>query len=104
VEGWIEFKLTHAWKVHVTPQQIGWMERRTRAGGRCFIGVRRQTLPGPRRGAAADEFYLYRGSAVRILSNGALTDARRLGQWSDGPAAWDWAEIAHFLLRSPITD
>jgi hypothetical protein len=51
-----------------------------------------------------DEFYLYRGSAVRILRSGALTDARRLGQWGDGPAAWNWAEIAHFLLRSPITD
>src|SRR3954453_14766207 len=60
VEGWIEFKLTTHWIVPLRPEQIGWLLRGTRFGGRVFIAVRRQTKVGLRT-ATADELWLLHG-------------------------------------------
>src|SRR4051812_50147005 len=37
VDVWIENKWTLGWVVKMRPAQVGWIERRSRAGGRCFV-------------------------------------------------------------------
>lgn len=91
VEGWIECKRTLAWKVNITPEQIGWIERRCRHGGRVFIAVRRMRAAGPRLGPAVDELYLLPGMAARSLN---LQTSQPSGwAWFGGPSGWDWSEI-----------
>lgn len=40
-EFWIECKLTKHWSVSIRPEQIAWLSRRCRVGGRAFVAVRR---------------------------------------------------------------
>ena len=101
IEGWVENKLTTADAVNLSPEQVGWIERRCRAGGRVFIGVRRLCKAGPRR-VAKDEFHLYPGVAARelkVLGLSRIASAKRLGLWAGGPAKWDWNAIAAALTR-----
>lgn len=100
VEGWIEFKVTAGWTVAMRPEQVGWLMRRSRAGGRCWVAVRRRCPSGPRR-EPADELWLFPGvDALVLQSDGlaafsrALTPAQR---WEGGPAKWDWGRIADLL-------
>lgn len=96
IEGWIENKITSGWKVKVRPEQVGWAERRTRAGGRVFIAVRAK---GPER----DELWLLRAGAARLLVEGArltaLPSEAVLGRWLGGPARWDWNAFAAAIQR-----
>lgn len=91
LEIWIEFKKTDHWRVDLRPEQVGWIERRARAGGRCFIAVRR----------ADDELWLMRSSAARILATESLRevpDTSILGRWYGGPRQWAWDAIKGLLF------
>ena len=101
-EGWIEFKSTGAWRVDVSPEQVGWIERRMRAGGNCFVGVRRKHIGGIKKGKPEDELWLFDGQAMRALRQCRLSDVPPLfllGKWSGGPGNWDWLEVRKKLLR-----
>jgi hypothetical protein len=97
-EAWVECKGARGTRldiVHVSPEQVGWCEARTRAGGRVFLAVRR-------RGSmtnAVDELLLYRGSALRLFIDGQrLTDVVSLVSCGGGPARWDWPRVAAHLF------
>lgn len=96
--GWVEFKQTEAWAVDLDPEQVGWILRRRRAGGRAMIAVRQRCVAGPRR-AARDLLWLVRGDYARELKDyGLKCDARAvLGAWPGGPVNWPWIEVAHHL-------
>jgi hypothetical protein len=101
-EGWIEGKQTSGWTVDLRPEQVAWLERRARAGGRVLIAVRRVCAPGPRR-VGADELWLLRGSQARMAKTLGLRGATPegellLGVWSGGPARWDWDEVCAHLV------
>lgn len=101
-EGWVEFKKTTSWSVGLDPDQVGWLTRRSRAGGRVFVAVRRVAAEGPRRGDSADELWLLRGSFAREIKVSGLRGVPSralLGCWPGGPARWPWARIRD-LLRS----
>ena len=89
IEGWIELKQTQAWRVRVSPEQVGWAERRLRHGGRVFVAVRRKDT----------ELYLLTGSAMRALAQGdEKLPALALAFWTGGPHNWDWVDIKSLLL------
>lgn len=100
VSGWIEFKATNGWTIDLKTEQIGWLLRRVRAGGRAFVAVRRQTLYGPRRGAAVDELWLFPASAakeIKLLGLKNHAPGVVLGCWPGGPAKWNWAAVLGHL-------
>ena len=99
VEGWIEFKFTTALAVNISGPQVGWIERRIRAGGRVTIAVRRTTTAGPRKGPATDGLWLYDGSSARELFSVGLKHQDRLGHWDGPPKKWNWREVDRLLLR-----
>ena len=98
VQGWVEFKLTRARAVRVSPEQVAWAERRSRVGGRVYLAVRCQALPGPRR-AARDALFLYGGTQARAVLLDGL-QAHPLGSWVGGPARWDWTEVKSLLTKA----
>lgn len=95
VEFWVEFKVTVGWAVTLRPEQVAWLMRRARAGGRVFVAVRRRCAAGPRRGPASDELWLLDGSAADVLKASGLRcpDALVLGHWYGGPSRWDWPSV-----------
>jgi hypothetical protein len=97
VEFWIECKATKGWAVTLRPEQIGWLERRCRVGGRTFIAVRRRCSAGTRR-RAADEVWLYWGVHARRLKLLGLKGCAPLAVFSSGPANWDWERLGIILL------
>lgn len=103
VEGWVEYKQTTGWAVTLRTEQIGWITRRCRAGGRVFIAVRRRTLGGART-EAADELWLCRGSYAPDLKLNGLREAPQdalLGRWTGGPSRWDWPAVREILTALP---
>jgi hypothetical protein len=101
VEGWIEFKLAHHWQVPLRPEQIGWILRRSRFGGRVFIAVRRQSADGPRRGPAVDELWLLAGryaKEARMDGMKHIPPEAILGRWMGGPGGWAWGEVSRCLM------
>lgn len=98
IEGWIEFKQTSEWKVDMRPEQVAWIERRVRHGGRIFIAVRRKTEAGPRRGPPRDELWIARGEHVRALATGELGKGYP-GSYIgfNGPGRWLWSQIEAIL-------
>lgn len=106
VEFWVEFKQTDGWSVTLRPEQIGWIERRTRHGGRVWIAVRRRHAGGVRRGTSVDELYLLPGRLARAARlNGLRSDAlgpHLLGPMTGGPSRWNWDAVAE-ALRSGTT-
>lgn len=99
-EGWIEFKRTEGWSVELRPEQISWLLERSARGGKCFVAVRRQNQGGPRRGAAADELWLWSGSLARVLRiDGLRVEEAPLYRGEGGPSSWDWTKIAEELTR-----
>jgi hypothetical protein len=95
IEGWIEFKLTKGDRVGIRPQQVAWVERRCRVGGRTWLIVRKKHGAGPRR-IAVDTLFLYRGENMRAVLLNGLSE-RPAAKWDGGIAQWDWAEIKGFL-------
>jgi hypothetical protein len=88
-EGWVEFKKTSGWKVNIRPEQVGWLLRRSRAGGRTWLAVRRK----------GDQLWLVRGSQAEELLDRGLRDFLA-PSWEGGPARWDW-EAINRLLTGP---
>ena len=91
VSGWIEYKATKANAVAVRPEQIAWLERYRRNGGRAFVAVR------TRSGCS-----LFDGLAARSLAQGgckAVPSALLIGLWAGGPSGWDWAHIRTRLVK-----
>lgn len=94
IETWVEFKQTKGWTAGLRPEQVGWIFKRTSAGGRVLIAIRRQTTAGPRKGSACDELWIYFGKDVRQLhAEGLRGGAVPMVKSSGGPANWDWDEI-----------
>jgi hypothetical protein len=92
VSFWIECKAAVHWRVHMRPFQIAWLARRTRAGGRCFIAVRR--------GA---ELRLYTGSNAARLAMQGLVQCPALGVWGGGPRQWPWPWVLAMLRGGAAT-
>jgi|SRR5215207_8880072 len=105
VEGWIENKQMSGWKVPLRPDQIGWITRRCRYGGRVFIAARRRHHGGIRLGDSVDELWLLRGEYARELRVDGLRKCPPdaiVGRWSGGPQAWPWLEISRMLLEPRV--
>jgi hypothetical protein len=101
-EGWVELKATTAWAVGLRPEQVAWLCRRARAGGRVYVAVRRQPRPGPRT-PRCDELWLIPGGMAPALLDGGLRpmqDRPEVRCWGGGPACWDWHAVA-IALTSP---
>lgn len=99
IEGWIEFKKSDAWIIQsLKPEQVGWIDKRTRFGGRVWIGVRKFHDGGPRRGPAIDELWMIHGARVlELQEHGLRHDYGRV--LSGGPARWDWGYVRECLTR-----
>jgi hypothetical protein len=97
VEGWVELKQTPANAVKVGPEQVAWIERRLRKGGRVYLAVRNKAAAGLRR-PAKDLLLLYKGDQVRALSQGGLSQCLPIAFWSGGPPRWNWDEVSSILL------
>ena len=90
VEGWIEFKKCKHWRVGIWPEQIAWIEKRARNGGRAFVAVRR----------AEDELWILAASAARYLKDPGLKGVPAdliLAKFDGGPSKWDWKQIEMIL-------
>ena len=100
VEFWVEFKVTMAWSVDLRAEQVAWLMRRARAGGRCWVAVRRNAPGGPRKGSPADELWLVSGdNAAALKKEGLKCDSlTRVWVHEGGPARWDWDAIGKVLL------
>jgi hypothetical protein len=100
-EIWIELKATNGWAVVVRPEQIGWAERRMRAGGRVFLMTRRRHGGGPLRGPAVDELWIHRGEDTRHVAKEGLRCGRPpLLTTTGGPSQWDWSLARRILFGS----
>lgn len=95
-ETWIEFKTTATNALRISKEQVGWIERRLRAGGRVLVIVRWRCAAGPRR-EARDELLIYDGSNVRALMLGGIAATIAMIRWDGGPRAWDWNAITEIL-------
>lgn len=82
IQGWIEFKRCKGNVVTIRPQQVSWIERRARLGGRVFVIVMR-----------GEELFVYQGRDVRLLKTDGLKGATPL------MTGWDWDQIRQ-ILRS----
>lgn len=87
IEGWVEYKITKAFAVTMRPEQIGWIDRRNRLGGRIWIAVRQIRKDG-------DFLHLVPGHQVKELATDGL---RFIGDecfiWEGGPPRWNWRSI-----------
>ena len=95
-ETWIEFKTTATNALRITGEQVGWIERRERAGGHVLVIVRWRCAAGPRR-QAKDELLIFAGAHVRALMLGGISAVMPQARWDGGPRAWDWNVITEFL-------
>lgn len=95
-EGWVEGKLTHGWKVKVRPAQVGWMDRRSRKGGRCFFAIRRVVAA-----KNVDELYIVPGSASLDFARAgfSLRDIKEYWVFCGGPSGWDWDHIRRIFTQ-----
>lgn len=98
-EGWVEFKQTAGNSAGLRPEQIGWIERRVRHGGRVFVAVRRTKEAGPRRGPATDALFLFPGSAVRALHDLGVMSVTPILAANGPPQTWPWLAIQQILLE-----
>lgn len=106
ISGWVECKRITSGSDHCdhppTPEQVSWLERRSRYNGRCFIAVRRYHSGGPRLGKPVDRLYLMLGDQVRPLLLGGIRTCLIQGTWDGGPARWNWAEIEKTLVSEGL--
>lgn len=97
-DGWIEAKQTAAWAVSISPEQIGWAERRIRNGGRVFLAVRRQS-PGGARTKPCDELWLFDGRWTRRVKDGGLKGMEQTALLLTTGSArnWNWQAVRNVL-------
>lgn len=99
VEGWVEYKRSaHHQKIEVRPAQSGWLFRRWREGGRCYVAIRVRHDGGPRKGRAVDELHICEGIYAPQLIKEGLTSVPSL-VFSGGPQRWDWTAVLRRLTR-----
>lgn len=105
IEGWVEFKTTDGWVLGLRPEQVGWISRRVRAGGRVWVAVRRRHKGGKRKGDPVDQLWLVPGTEVVAVQASGLEPYARgdyptglVRLWSGGPGRWDWDEVRWLLL------
>lgn len=85
--GWIENKSTSGLVVKFRVGQVAWLERRSRAGGRCFVAVRK----GAR-------LWVFRGRDARAVEDEGLRAERLALLCCDGgPARWGWPRVEEIL-------
>lgn len=89
-QGHVEHKRTLAWAVVMRPEQIGWLLRRSRLGGRCFVAVRRINR-------GDDELWLFAGVDAAKVGAGGLRAVDPLLLCTGGPDRWDWAAVERVL-------
>jgi hypothetical protein len=94
IQGWIEFKFTKIFYVHIKPLQVAWLDKRCRYGGKAWIAVRR--TPTAKIHTGVDELWLMRGDQAIALAEGGLNNIVGM-KWGGGPGGWNWAEIASML-------
>ena len=95
IEVWIELKIVKGKRILLAPEQVAWMFRRTKVGGRCWI-MARDIADGPRKGKY-DRIYLWSGEhAGEVLENGVQTDHARVFE-----RPYDWDAIINTLLDAP---
>jgi hypothetical protein len=93
LEGWCEFKKTSAWAIQISAEQVGWLSRRQRAKGVCYVVIRRKCSAGPRR-KAADELWIYEGQdAAQLKEFGLKAPIPVLLKLMGGPSKWDWNQV-----------
>jgi hypothetical protein len=100
VAGWIEFKQTKIFHVHIKPLQVAWLMRRCRYGGTAFIAVRR--TPFARKFANVDELWIMKGDQAEALFNRGLQGVKALC-WEGGPNQWNFDEIKTVLNNQYFT-
>src|ERR1700676_224720 len=97
ISGWIEYKKTDAWAVPLEAEQVAWISRYVRYGGRAYVAVRRRHAGGPRKGAPTDELHIYHGrDSPRLRAVGLRADGPLL-RADGGPARWPWPTILALL-------
>ena len=95
--GWVEFKKTDSARgkvPHMRPEQIAWLERRRRLGGRAFVALRVTTK-------AVDSLYLIEGLSARFLKTDGIigiAEHKIFFAGDGGSAKWDWD-----LIRSALS-
>jgi hypothetical protein len=92
LQGHVEHKRTLGWQVGMRPEQVGWISRRARLGGRVFIAVRQL---GTQRGISSkrDVLWLFHGLDAAKLSLEGLRGADPLLEMPGGPGRWDWGTV-----------
>jgi hypothetical protein len=96
IQGWVEFKWTDIYYVHIKPLQVAWLSRRYRLNKRSFIAVRR--VPNSKKERGVDELWLMGGDQAPALYDRGLLGVRALC-WSGGPEAWPFNEIEQVLIH-----
>lgn len=96
-EIWVELKGTDGWKPVIRPEQVAWAERRSRAGGKVFLAVRRQCDAGPRR-ESADELWVYRAAGFRSVALEGLKNNPPVLLLAGGSRNWDWQAVNELFL------
>ena len=102
-QGWIECKAASAWAVKMRPEQVAWLSRRAREGGRCWIAVRRHIDRRSSRVTPCDELWLIEGIAASKLAECGLNglDARWVAlRCGGGPSRWAWDAMRRELTSS----
>jgi len=86
-EIWIELKLVKGKRIDLSPTQIAWHMKRTKAGGRTWI-LARHTYDGVRIGKG-DKIYLWEGNQAKALKELGMNCENSL-TWE---APFDWEDI-----------
>lgn len=91
LQGFVEHKRTLGWAVTVRPEQVGWLKRRARMGGRCFIAVRQL-------GTGRDDLWLIRGEHASLVAKEGLSSTSFPSvSMGHGPDRWDWDLVRRVL-------
>jgi hypothetical protein len=98
VQGWIEFKSTKIYRVHLQPFQVSWIDKRVRYGGNVWIAIRRR--PRSNREQGVDQLILMHGNQINALKEGGIENTNRT-EWNGGPGNWNWVEIG-YKLSGPL--
>ncbi len=98
-EFWVEYKATDAHACPLESEQVGWILRRRRAGGRVFVITRRRHTGGPKLGPPVDELWVHEGDDAAVLRAEGLQAAPVVLHCEGGPTQWDWTSILDVLLH-----
>jgi len=94
-EYWVELKVVKGRQIKLSPEQIAWHFRRTRAGGVTWI-IAQDKYEGVRKGKG-DVIYAWEGQhSMTVADKGLNFDAKY--KW-EGP--FNWPEIMWRLFNAP---